>query len=223
MLRDLRERVLAAGKRLRAYDLIVMAGGTVAARDPDTGFCVITPSGMEYEGLEWEDICVIDINTYELIDGRRRPSCASDMFTKVLRDRPDILCVTHSHSRYATAFAVCNREIPVVTTTHGNLVGGPVPCTHWVHPGPHEERYLQDIVDTMGSGLAVNIRNHGLVVGGRSVEEAIENIITCEVSAQIAYISERLGDPYYLSPGEAEVAHAFAKAVVGQDVGKDAG
>jgi len=167
MLKELRERVLTAGKKLRTYDLIVMAGGTVAARDPETNLCVITPSGMEYEDLRWEDICVIDINTFELIDGFRRPSCACDMFTKVLRARPDILCVTHSHSRYATAFAVCNREIPVVTTTHGNLVGGAVPCTHWVHPGPHDEAYLQDIVDTMGDGYAVNIRNHGLIVGDR--------------------------------------------------------
>ena len=218
MLRELRERVLEAGKRLRTYDLIVMAGGTVAARDPETNLCVITPSGMEYEDLRWDDMCVIDIETYELVDGYRRPSCACDMFTKVLRERPDILCVTHSHSRYATAYAACNREIPVVTTTHGNLVGGAVPCTHWVHPDPHNEEYLQDIVDTMGSGYAVNIRNHGLVVGGPTVEEAIENIITCEVSAQIAFIAEQLGNPYYLTPDEADRAHKFAKSVVGQDI-----
>jgi L-ribulose-5-phosphate 4-epimerase len=218
MLRELRERVLAAGKRLRTYDLIVMAGGTVAARDPETNLCVITPSGMEYEDLRWEDMCVIDIDTFELIDGFRRPSCACDMFTKVLRSRPDILCVTHSHSRYATAYAVCNKEIPVVTTTHGNLVGGPVPCTHWIHPDPHNEAYLQDIVDTMGDGFAVNIRNHGLIVGGHTVEEAIENIITCEVSAQIAFIAEQLGDPVYLSTDEAKRAYAFAKSVVGQHI-----
>ncbi|MEA5003148.1 MAG: class II aldolase/adducin family protein [Christensenella sp.] len=218
MLRELRERVLEAGMRLRTYDLIVMAGGTVAARDPETNLCVITPSGMEYETLRWDDMCVIDIETLELVDGYRRPSCACDMFTKVLRARPDILCVTHSHSRYATAFAVCDREIPVVTTTHGNLVGGPVPCTHWVHPDPHEERYLQDIVDTMGDGYAVNIRNHGLVVGGPTVEEAIENIITCEVSAQTAFIAEQLGNPYYLTMDEADRAHRFAKSIVGQHI-----
>jgi len=50
------------------------------------------------------------------------------------------------------------------------------------------------------------------------VEEAIENIITCEVSAQIAFIAEQLGDPYYLNASEAKTAHDFAKAVVGQDI-----
>jgi L-ribulose-5-phosphate 4-epimerase len=218
MLKELRERVLAAGKKLREYNLIVMAGGTVAARDPDTNLVVITPSGMEYENLTWEDMCVIDIDTLKSVDGKRRPSCASDMFTAVLRARPDILCVTHSHSRYATAFAALNREIPVITTTQGNLVGGPVPCTHWVHPGPHTPEYLKDIVDTMGSGFAVNIRNHGLVVGGRTVEESIENIITCEVTAETTFIAEQMGRPYFLSPDETRQAHEFAKSVVGQHI-----
>lgn len=218
LLKDLRQRVLDAGKRLLQYNLIVMAGGTVAARDPETGYCVITPSGMEYEELTWEDMCVIDINTLELIDGHRRPSCAGDMFTKVLRARPDILCVTHSHSRYATAFACCNKEIPCATTTQGNLVGGPVPCTDWIHPDPHCEEYLQNIVDKMGDGYAVNIRNHGLVVGGPTVEEAIENIITCEVTAQTAFLAMQLGGAIWLSDDECIRAHAFAKSVVGQHI-----
>lgn len=216
MLEELRRRVLIAGKKLRTYDLIVMAGGTVAARDPETGYVVITPSGMEYEELTWEDMCVIDINTYEVIDGHRKPSCASDMFTKILRERPDILCVTHSHSKYATAFAVVGREIPVATTTHGNLVGGPVAVTHWIHPDPHTPEYLQDIVDTMGDGYAVNIRNHGPVVGGRTVEEAIENIITCEVTAHITFIAEQLGTPAFLTQEEAKRAFDFCKSAVGQ-------
>ena len=218
MLQDLRQRVLVAGKKLREYNLIVMAGGTVAARDPETNYVVITPSGMEYEDLTWEDMCVIDINTYKLIDGKRKPSCACDMFTAVLRARSDILCVTHSHSRYSTAFACLNREIPVATTTHGNLVGGPVPCTHWVHPDPHTPEYLQDIVDTLGSGFAVNIRNHGLVVGGRSVEESIENIITCEVTAEITFIAEQMGEPYFLNPDETKRAFDFCKSAVGQHI-----
>ncbi len=215
-LKQLRERVLIAGKKLRAYDLIVMAGGTVCARDMESNLAVITPSGMEYEDLTWEDMCVIDINTYELIDGHRKPSCACDMFTKVLRARPDLECVIHSHSKYATAFSILGREIPIATTTHGNLVGGPVPVTHWIHPDPHTPEYLQDIVDTMGKGYAVNIRNHGLVVGGRTVEEAIENIVTCEVTAHTAFIAEMLGKPTYLTQDEADRAFAFAKAAVGQ-------
>ena len=216
MLKELRERVLKAAKKLREYDLIVMAGGTVAARDSKTGYIVITPSGMEYDDLTWEDMCVIDVNLNK-VDGKRRHSVASDMFVEVLKARDDLGAVAHSHSKYATAFACLNREIPVITTTQGNLVGGSVPCTSWVHPGPHTPEYLADIVKTIGAGYACNIRNHGLIVGGRTVEEAIENIITCEVTAQTAFIAEQMGKPYYLSPDETKQAFDFCKSAVGQN------
>ena len=57
MLQELRERVLRAGKKLREYDLIVMAGGTVAARDPETG--ELHMLGKTFKGLtdaEFADI-----------------------------------------------------------------------------------------------------------------------------------------------------------------------
>lgn len=217
MLQELRERVLRAGKKLREYDLIVMAGGTVAARDPETGYVVITPSGMEYDDLTWEDMCVIDMDLTK-VDGKRRHSIASDMFIEILKARPDINAVTHSHSRYATAFSCINREIPVVTTTHGNLVGGPVPCTSWVHPDPHTPEYLADIVKTIGSGNACNIRNHGVLALGRTVEESVENLITIEVSAQITFIAEQMGKPYFLTPDETRRAYEFCKSAVGQHI-----
>lgn len=215
MLQELRERVLRAGKLLREYDLIVMAGGTVAARDPDSGYVVITPSGMEYDNLTWEDMCVIDMQLHK-IDGKRRHSVASDMFTEIFKARPDINAIVHSHSRYATAFACCGMEIPVTTTTQGNLVGGPVPVTSWVHPSPHTPDYLADIVQTIGSGMACNIRNHGPIACGRTVEEAIENCITIEATAETTFIARQLGTPYYLTPEETQKAYAFCKSAVGQ-------
>lgn len=217
MLKELRERVLRAARKLREYDLIVMAGGTVGARDPESGYVVMTPSGMEYEDLTWEDMCVIDMKLNR-IDGKRRPSIASDMFTEILKARPDLNAVTHSHSRYATAFSCINREIPVTTTTHGNLVGGPVRCTSWVHPDPHTPEYLADIVKAIGKGVACMIRNHGVIACGTSVEEAIENLITIEVTAETTFIAEQLGKPYFLTADEAKRAYDFCKSSVGQNL-----
>lgn len=220
MLKELRERVLLAGKKLREYNLIVMAGGTVSARDPETGLIVISPTGMEYENLTWEDMCVIDINMKQ-VGGWRKPSVCCDMFTEIYKARPDLNAITHSHSRYATAFACCNMEIPVITTTQGNLVGGPIPCTHWIHPDPHEPKYLQDIVDTIGKGWGCNLRNHGPIICGHSIEEAIENCITVEVTAETTFIARQLGKPEYLTEDETRRAYNFCKTHVGQPAETD--
>jgi len=216
LLEDLRRRVLVAAKKLREYDLIVMAGGTVGAFDIESGLMVITPSGMEYDDLTWEDMVVVD-RDLKKVDGKRKQSVCSDMYMKIFKARPDIRGICHSHSRYATAFSCCNMEIPVITTTQGNLVGGPVPCTSFVHPDPHNDAYLDDIVDVIGKkGFACNIRNHGPIVCGRTVEEAIENIITVEVTAETTFIATRLGQPYILSEDETHRAFVHCKAAVGQ-------
>ena len=215
MLEELRRRVLLAAKKLREYNLIVMAGGTVAAMDAETGLMVITPSGMEYDDLTWEDMVVVD-KDLKKVDGVRKNSVCTDIFMEIFKARPDIGAICHSHSRYATAFACCDMEIPVITTTQGNLVGGPVPCTSWAHPDPHEPKYLKDIVDAIGDGFACNMRNHGPIVCGRTVEEAIENIITVEVTAETTFIAMKLGTPYILSPDETRRAYAFCKSAVGQ-------
>lgn len=215
MLEELRKQVLDTAKKLREYDLVVLAGGTVCARDFETGYIAITASGMDYDDMTWEDVCVIDIDL-NVIDSRRKISVASDMFTEIMKARPDVGAVIHTHSRYATAFAALSMEIPVVTTTQANLAGGPVPVVKPIHPGPHTPEYLKNIVDTLGSGMACNLMSHGPVVVGRDLMECLEVAITIEVTAHTAFIAEQMGAPYILSGEETALAYKYCKSSVGQ-------
>src|SRR5512143_3430656 len=62
MLEALRREVIETANLLPKYGLVWMAGGTVCARDPETGYVVVTPSGMPYETLSPEDMIVTDID-----------------------------------------------------------------------------------------------------------------------------------------------------------------
>ena len=141
---------------------------------------------------------------------------ASDMFTEILRARPDIGAVIHTHSKYAVGFASLGREIPVVTTTQANLVGGPVPVVKPIHPGTHTQEYLRNIVNTLGKGMACNLMNHGPVVAGRDLKECLEIAVTVEVTANNAFIAYQMGVPYILSPDETDTAYKYCKKSVGQ-------
>jgi L-fuculose-phosphate aldolase len=92
----------------------------------------------------------------------------------------------------------------------------PVPVGSILTPTLPE--YLADIVKTIGTGNACNIRNHGVLACGRTVEEAIENLITIEVTAQITFIAEQMGKPYILTQEETKLAYEFCKSSVGQYV-----
>lgn len=215
MLRDLREDVLKTALKLKSYGLVVMAGGTVCARDEDTGYIAITASGMDYDEMTWEDVCVID-EDLNVIDSRRKISVASDMFAEIMKARPDVQAVIHTHSRYATSFACIDEEIPVITTTQANLCGGPVPIVKPLHPGPHTEAYLNNIVTTLGEGMACNLINHGPVCVGRSLEECLEVAVTIEVTAQNVFIARTIGNPYILNVDETKLAYSYCKSAVGQ-------
>lgn len=215
VLREIRQSVLDTALKLKQYGLVVVAGGTVCVKDPETNLIAITPSGMDYDEMTWEDVCIID-DELNVVDSRRKISVASDMFVEIFKARKDLTAVIHTHSRYATSFSCIDKEIPVLTTTQANICGGPVPIVKPLHPGPHDAPYLKRIVDTLGEGYAVNLMNHGPVCVGETLEKCLEVAITIEVTAHNAFIANTLGSPYILSLDEAKIAFDHCNKSVGQ-------
>ncbi len=77
ILEKLRNEVLETARALAGYGLVWMAGGTAAARDPESGWVAMTPSGLAYDGLHAADIVLV---RYRWQPGGRsyKPSCASE-------------------------------------------------------------------------------------------------------------------------------------------------
>lgn len=215
MLADLRQAVIETARKMKENGLVELAGGTVCAVDKETSLVAITPSGMEYDDMQPEDVCLVNYEL-ELVDGTLKPSVASDMFTEIIKARPDIGAVIHTHSSYATAFASVNKEIPVITTTQANLVGGPVPVVRPLHPGPHTKEYLDNIVKTLGNGKAVNLMCHGPIVVGDDLDDCLAVAVTIESTAAIAIKAAALGDPVCLSQDDTLIAYNYCRKAVGQ-------
>jgi L-ribulose-5-phosphate 4-epimerase len=215
MLKELRIQVLETARKMRNNHLVVLAGGTVCARDPDSGYVCITASGMDYDEMTWEDIAVIDMEL-NIIDAKKKISVATDMFLAILRARSDVHAVIHTHSIYATAFACIDREIPAMTTTQANLVGGPVPIVKGLEPGPYTTAFYERIVATMGNGYAVNLMSHGPVVVGKDLDHCLEVAITIEVTAHTVFAAESIGIPYLLNADEIEKSFQYYNVAVGQ-------
>src|SRR5215204_2485797 len=112
ILEELRARVLHTALLLPKYNLVWMAGGTVCARDPQTGYVVVTPSGLDYSELAPAGMIVTDMELNP-VDGKYRPSVALNLWTNFMRIRPELNAVVHTHSPYATAFSVVYEPIPV--------------------------------------------------------------------------------------------------------------
>ncbi len=200
ILEDLRAHVLQTALLLPKYNLVWMAGGTVCARDKQTGYVVVTPSGLDYGQLTPADMIVTDMEL-KLVDGNYRPSVALNLWTNFMRLRPELNAVVHTHSPYATAFSVVYEPIPVITETMADWFGQPVPVTRYLSVEDPEFPTLP--VEVMSDGYAVLLGNHGPITVGNTLEHALERAVTLEEAARTYSIARTIGKPLSLTEEQA--------------------
>lgn len=210
----LRSEVLETAKSLKQHSLVWMAGGTVCARDPEEGHIVVTPSGMSYEDLSPADMIVTDINM-QVLDGDRRPSVAHNLWTGILRARPDVHAIVHTHSTHATAFSVANQAIPMVTETMANWFGRHVPVVPYL--SVEDPAFVSKPVEALGSGYAVLLGRHGPIVVGTNLEQTLERAVTLEEGAKIYFAARVLGEPDVFPESQAQASFEFYTQRYGQN------
>ena len=127
-LKELKERVWRCNKQLPQLGLVIRAFGNVSGIDREKGFVAIKPSGVMYDDLTVDDIVVVDLDD-KIVDGKLRPSSDTKTHTHLYRAFPDIGGVVHTHSTYAVAWAQAMKPIPIMGTTHADLLATDVPCT----------------------------------------------------------------------------------------------
>jgi len=123
-LEGLRKEVYRALIALPRTGLVKGTSGNVSGREGD--LVVIKPSGVAYEALSPDKMVVVDLSG-EVIEGGLRPSVDTSAHLYIYRGTPELGGVVHTHSVYATVFAVLGRDIPVYLTELADLFGGEDP------------------------------------------------------------------------------------------------
>ena len=213
ILEELRIHVLQTALLLPKYNLVWLAGGTVCARDPETGYVVVTPSGLNYERLTPDDMIVTDMDM-TLVEGKYRPSVALNLWIGFMRTRTELNAVVHTHSPYATAFSVAYQPIPVITETMADWFGQPVPVTRYLNVEDPEFPTLP--IEVMGNGYAVLLGNHGPITVGKTLEHALERAVTLEEAARTYSITRTIGAPVTLTDEQARASFDYYHNRYGQ-------
>jgi len=213
ILEELRAHVLQAALLLPKYGLVWMAGGTVCARDPQTGHVVVTPSGLDYERLTPDDMIVTDVNMHP-VEGKHRPSVALNLWTNFMSARPELNAVVHTHSPYATAFSVVYQSIPIITETMADWFGRAVPVTRYL--GVEDPEFPTLPVEVMGNGYAVLLGNHGPITVGKTLADALERAVTLEEAARTYSIARTIGVPMLLNEEQSRASFDYYHNRYGQ-------
>jgi len=117
----------------------------------------------------------------------------------------------------ACAFAAANRDIPCVSAEQAFYLGGRVPLVRsYSLPGTKEPAELESIVRALQNINAVLLRKHGVIVVGKSPEEALDTAIVLEDVATMAFYSIQLSTPREFTQRELGYLKKFKTTKYGQ-------
>ena len=201
MLDQLKQAVYEANLRIEREGLVLLTWGNVSAVDRAQDAFVIKPSGVSYDALAPDRMVPVSLSSGRVLDGTLRPSSDTPTHRELYRAFPSISAIVHTHSLYATAWAQAGKEIPVLGTTHADYFEGPIPVTRPLRTREIETDYELHTASVIAERFrrldptrlpAVLVAGHGPFVWGASLDEAVENAIVLERTAQMASVSVSL-------------------------------
>jgi len=204
---DITKQMISVVDELYDAGLITPKGGNVSARIPDADELWITPTQLYKGGLTEETLIRVNLKGKKL-EGLDRPSVELPMHLLVYRVREDVGAVIHTHAPMAIIVGLFDDPIPAITIEAIALAQ--VPVVPFLLSGTREQS--QSIVDALGDGSAVLLRNHGLMTVGKDLREAASRAQILEFAARTVVLCCLLGREPTVIP---EKLAEFLKKVVG--------
>jgi L-ribulose-5-phosphate 4-epimerase len=212
---ELRRELAALHQELPKNGLVAWTAGNLSARVPGEDLMAIKASGVAYEDLTANSIVICDLYG-ELVEGDLAPSSDAATHGYVYRAMPQVGGVAHTHSAYATAWAIRGEAIPCVMTAMADEFGGDIPIGPFALIG--DEAIGRGIVETLEghNSPAVLMRAHGVFTIGSTARDAIKAAVMCEDVARTVHLARALGDVVPLDPESIEALHDRYQNVYGQ-------
>lgn len=208
MLEQLKKDVLEANLELVKNGLVLYTWGNVSGIDRESGYVVIKPSGVAYEGMTADMMVVVDLDG-NVIEGKYKPSSDTPTHLEIYKAFEEVGGVVHTHSRYATVFAQAGQGIEPYGTTHGDYFYGTIPCTRHMTKeeinGEYEKETGKVIIETFKGKNplyipGVLVKEHAPFTWGKDAKSAVHCATVLEEVAHMNHLTLQLGGPLHKEP-----------------------
>ena len=209
-LAQLRSDVLEANLALPAHGLVKLTWGNVSGVDRDRGVMAIKASGTDYAAMTAQDVVLVELDRGEVVTDPgvtdpahpRRPSTDTPTHRALYNALDGIGGIVHTHSTWATAWAQAGQEIPLLGTTHADLMPRAVPITRQLTSEEVQRDYEGEtgtvLIELVGDRIdeipAALVRGHAPFCWAATPAKAVEVAVTLEEVARLALLT-RLVDP----------------------------
>ena len=186
---ELREDLARAGRILFERGLTNGAAGNMSVALPDGNF-IVTPTGCSLGHLNIDELSKVDANG-TLLSGKK-PTKEVPFHIALYKVNPSVKAIIHLHSSYSTAYACLDGLDPMKAikpmTPYLVMRLGKVIMTPYRKPG---STLIADDISKVGAGnKAFLLANHGMVVGGKDMNDALNNAQELEESCKLYFLTK---------------------------------
>jgi L-fuculose-phosphate aldolase len=190
-----RQAVAAACHALASEGLLIGTAGNVSVRAGD--HVAVTATGAVLGQTTPEQVSVVGLDG-GMTAGELEPTSELQLHLGIYR-RYRAGAVVHTHSPQAVAVSLVLDELPCVHYQQ-LLIGGPVRVAPFAVFGSAE--LADHVLAALQGRSAALMANHGAVVHGRTLDEAVEGALLLEWACGIYLRAAAAGTPRVLDPGQ---------------------
>ena len=200
-LTELTEKLITAC-RILDHEGITDGYGHVSVRVPAADAFItianVSPGCVTRDRLIMQDL---DGN---YLDGAKTPPNEWPIHSCILKARPEIVSVAHTHSKWSTIFSVLPIKLKPMHH-YGKFLSADGPP---VYQGVGLVRTVErgnELAAALGKGPVVLMRAHGDAIVGESVEQGIERTTRLALLGEWNHLALLHGGPRYLNAAELNV------------------
>jgi L-fuculose-phosphate aldolase len=193
----LRRQIIETALEMQRLGINQGTSGNISARWQDG--LLITPSGVPYAELQTQDIVWLPLDVADDATAfeQSRPSTEWRFHRDILRSRPEINAVVHTHSNAATALAIHSRDIPAHHYMVAAAGGNSIRCAPYATFG--SQALSEHAITALKDRTACLLAHHGVIAIGHDLARALWLANEVEVLAQQYLLACQIGTPPVLS------------------------
>jgi ribulose-5-phosphate 4-epimerase/fuculose-1-phosphate aldolase len=199
----------------RAHRILALNGhvnmslGHMSWRDPEGRGVWLKRAGLGFEEVTPNDFILIDLDGRQLLgDGRRHAEWP--IHAEIMRARPDVAVVAHSHPLHSTVFSACDACLQGVC--HEGVILHDMVAYYKQTRGlivtPDQGR---ELAETLGDKAVVLMKNHGVTTCGPTIGAAALAAIFIERACSAQLMAEASQLPWSGPSAEELVAGGAAR------------
>ncbi len=195
---EIRNEIVNYSRQMYDEHLVSATSGNISIRLPDNkNAFAITPSSENYARMTPDRIVIMTVDGEILScpeDGK--PSSEWKMHAALYKNKSEVNAIVHTHSPYATAFAVNRETIPMILIEMKPWLGGEIPLAEYAPTGSAELGV--NVARDIGSKGGCLLANHGVVAVASNLDLAYVRASYVEDAAKIYHMAKTVGTPYVI-------------------------